>query len=226
MPPTPRKSRRSRSRRPVQDRSRLTVESIRKAALQILERQGVRGLTTRAIAERAGVGVASLYRYFPNREAIVAEVIRGEILSYLDAEDLQRQLALLKGGPKAWNDFRRLPLAERLRFHIDGVVRANRALIKRFGPEFQARYRDQMREALGISLRDGPRVMWFGVADCADQMQLADLRLAAPILWAIVAHLLPLLVSFAESEDLSTEALVDEVLGLLLRYLGADREPV
>jgi AcrR family transcriptional regulator len=183
----------------------------------------VRGLTTRAIAERAGVGIASLYRYFPNREAIVAEVIRSEILSYLDANDLHQQLALLRGGPKAWSHFRTLPLAERLRFHIDGVVRANRALIKRFGPEFQGRYRDQMREALGIPLRDGPRVMWFGVEDCADQMRLADPRLAAPILWAVVAHLLPLLVSRAESEDLSTEELVDEVLGLLLRYLGADR---
>src|SRR5258706_12282046 len=68
-----RKSRTARSRNPLQERSRLTVDSIRKAALQILERQGVRGLTPRAIQERAGVGVASLERYVPNREASVPE---------------------------------------------------------------------------------------------------------------------------------------------------------
>jgi AcrR family transcriptional regulator len=224
MAPTPRKSRSSRSRRPLQERSRRTVEAIRQAAVQVLERDGVRGLTTRAIAERAGVGIASLYRYFPNREAIVAEVIRSEILPDL-LDPLHQQLALLEGNPEAWSHFRTLPLAERLRFLLDGVVRASRTLSERFGPEFQARYRDQLPEALGIPPGGDPRLMRFVVEDCAAEMRLADPRLASPILAAGIVQLAPLLVSCAESEDLTTEALVDEVLGLLLRYLGADREP-
>ena len=221
-----RKSRTSRSRSPLQERSRLTVDAIRKAAIQILERDGVQGLTTRAIAERAGVGVASLYRYFPDREAIVEEVIRSEILPDLDRALLHQQLALLKGDPAAWSQFRRLPLAERLRFLIDGVVRASRLLVERFGLEFLARYRDQLPQALGIPPGGDPRLTRLVFEDCADQMRLADPGLAAPILATVIIQLAPLLVSNAASEDLSSEALVDEVLGLLLRYLGADREPV
>jgi len=119
-----------------------------------------RELTTRAIAERAGVGVASLYRYFPDREAIVEEVIRREILPDLDRALLHQQLALLKGDPEAWSHFRRLALAERLRFLIDGVVRASRLLVARFGLEFPTRYRDQLPHALGIPPGGDPRLMW------------------------------------------------------------------
>ena len=168
--------------------------------------------------------MASLYRYFPDREAIVEEVIRSEILPDLDRALLHQQLALLKGDPEAWSHFRRLALAERLRFLIDGVVRASRLLVERFGLEFLTRYRDQLPQALGIPPGGDPRLTRLIVEDCADQMRLADPQLATPILAAVIIQIAPLLVSNAASEDLSTEALVDEVLGLLLRYLGADTE--
>jgi AcrR family transcriptional regulator len=71
--------RRSRSaflprKRPRQERSRFTVEAILEAAADILVRDGYETLTTNRIADRAGVNVASLYQYFPGKEAIVAEV--------------------------------------------------------------------------------------------------------------------------------------------------------
>jgi len=165
-----------------------------------------------------------LYRYFPDREVIVEEVIRREILPDLDRALLHQQLALLKGDPEAWSHFRRLALAERLRFLIDGVVRPSRLLVARFGLEFLTRYRDQLPHALGIPPGGDPRLTRLIVEDCADQMRLADPQLAAPILAAVIIQIAPLLVSNAASEDLSTEALVDEVLGLLLRDLGTDTE--
>ena len=61
---------------PCQQRSRATVEAIVQAATCILTEHGWAGLTTNAIAERAGVNVGSLYRFFPNKEAIVAELQR------------------------------------------------------------------------------------------------------------------------------------------------------
>ena len=174
-----RKSRNPRLRGPLQDRSRQTVEAIRQSAIQILERDGVRGLTTHAIAERAGVGIASLYRYFPNREAIIAEVIRSEILSDLGL--LEESLALLnEADPDAWSRLRRLPLSERLRIHVDGVVRAHRALIERFGREFQARYYDLLREALEIPVEVPPawprrssRIAW---TSCGCRIHASPLR--------------------------------------------------
>jgi DNA-binding transcriptional regulator YbjK len=61
-------------RMPRQDRSRALVEAVVEAAAQILVRDGRDGLTTNAVAMRAGVSIGSLYQYFPNRDAILAAV--------------------------------------------------------------------------------------------------------------------------------------------------------
>ena len=57
-----------------QARSRATVEALLDATADILIRHGYAKLTTNRIAERAGVNIASLYQYFPGKEAIVAEL--------------------------------------------------------------------------------------------------------------------------------------------------------
>jgi AcrR family transcriptional regulator len=61
---------------PRQERSRATVDALLEATTDILSREGYAKLTTNRIAERAGVNVASLYQYFPGKEAIVAELRR------------------------------------------------------------------------------------------------------------------------------------------------------
>jgi AcrR family transcriptional regulator len=50
------------------------VESILGAATRVLVEDGYEGATTNRIAEVAGVSVGSLYQYFPNKEAIIAEL--------------------------------------------------------------------------------------------------------------------------------------------------------
>lgn len=52
------------------------VETILEAAARILEKDGFDGLTTNAIAERAGISIGSLYEYFPNKEAILVAMAR------------------------------------------------------------------------------------------------------------------------------------------------------
>jgi AcrR family transcriptional regulator len=66
---TPRKT-------PRQSRSLATVEAVLEAAARILEERGPDGLNTNAVAERAGVGIGSLYQYFPNKHALVAALVR------------------------------------------------------------------------------------------------------------------------------------------------------
>ena len=61
---------------PAQARSRVTVDAIIQATTYILTEVGWDGLTTNAIAERAGVNIGSLYQFFPNKEAVVAELQR------------------------------------------------------------------------------------------------------------------------------------------------------
>nr|MDT0666011.1 helix-turn-helix domain-containing protein [Micromonospora sp. DSM 115978] len=58
-------------KRPVQERSRRTVEAILDAAAQLLATNGYQATTTNHVAERAGVSIGSLYQYFPNKDALL-----------------------------------------------------------------------------------------------------------------------------------------------------------
>ncbi|UXY08935.1 TetR/AcrR family transcriptional regulator [Kosakonia sp. ML.JS2a] len=86
-------------KRPAQARSRATVEAIMQSATYILTKVGWEGLTTNAIAEKAGVNIGSLYQFFPNKEAIIAELQRRhaaatqtELLQTLEILPQQRSL--------------------------------------------------------------------------------------------------------------------------------------
>ncbi len=61
----------NRRRTPTQARSRERVERILDVAAQQVVAGGVDGLTTRSIAEEAGLPVASLYQYFSDKEAVL-----------------------------------------------------------------------------------------------------------------------------------------------------------
>jgi AcrR family transcriptional regulator len=61
---------------PRQARAHTTFDAIVDAAARILEREGYPAATTNRIAVVAGVSIGSLYEYFPDKETIVAEVVR------------------------------------------------------------------------------------------------------------------------------------------------------
>lgn len=63
-------------RAPTQRRSRERVELVLDAAAGLVVEEGVGGLSTRAIAARAGVPVASIYQYFTGRDAIVLALVQ------------------------------------------------------------------------------------------------------------------------------------------------------
>ncbi len=64
---------------PVQRRSRERVELILKAASELLAEGGVEMLTTRSLAARAEIPVATIYRYFANRDEIIAAYLDHEL---------------------------------------------------------------------------------------------------------------------------------------------------
>ncbi|NYG54827.1 TetR family transcriptional regulator [Nocardioides perillae] len=61
----------ARRRVPRQARSRARVEAVLDAAAALVVEHGVEALTTRAIADAAGVPVASLYQYFADKEDVL-----------------------------------------------------------------------------------------------------------------------------------------------------------
>ncbi|TXJ05953.1 MAG: TetR/AcrR family transcriptional regulator, partial [Aeromicrobium sp.] len=59
---------------PQQARARATVAKIQEAAKIILVEQGPHGLNTNLIAERAGVNVATVYNYYPDKFAVLVHL--------------------------------------------------------------------------------------------------------------------------------------------------------
>ena len=63
-------------KKPSQERSRDRVERILDATGALLGEMPVDKITTAAIAEKAGVPIGSVYQYFPNKLAVLAELAR------------------------------------------------------------------------------------------------------------------------------------------------------
>ena len=80
---------------PRQERSRRRVEELLDAAARLVVEQGVEALTTRDIADAAGVPVASLYQYFADKEAVLLALAERD-MAEMD-QQVAADLALLEG---------------------------------------------------------------------------------------------------------------------------------
>jgi AcrR family transcriptional regulator len=87
-------------REPQQARSRALLAALLDAAETLLVREGAEALTTTRIAAEAGVSVGSLYRWFPDKAAIVDALTR----RYL--EDFEATIETLAGDApdEGWED--------------------------------------------------------------------------------------------------------------------------
>lgn len=78
--------------------SLLAIDSVRArtlaAAMQILAEKGVAALSLRAIADSAGIGLASIYHYFANKEELLLH------LALSGFQDLQREIAHFRTLPE------------------------------------------------------------------------------------------------------------------------------
>jgi AcrR family transcriptional regulator len=84
---------------PSQARSAWTVDLILQAAAQVLEARGEDALTTKTVAERAGVSIGTLYQYFPDRDAILVA------LADREAQRIgERMRALIDRHPESKED--------------------------------------------------------------------------------------------------------------------------
>jgi AcrR family transcriptional regulator len=71
-------------RTPQQARSRETRERIVAAAIAAFEEHGYDDTNTAAIARRAGIGVGTLYGYFPDKRKLMLEILDGTVSTMAD----------------------------------------------------------------------------------------------------------------------------------------------
>ena len=134
------------------DRLQATSDAILAATLEVLGEHGLKGSTTRAIAERAGVNEVTLFRRFGSKQALITAAIAakatafpGESIVYTgDIEaDLIRlttdyQAILSRIGPFARSLLTEVPFDESVAPSLDplrGVLMAVGGLLKRYQRE-------------------------------------------------------------------------------------------
>jgi len=138
-------------RKPVQRRSRERVEAILKAATDLLAEGGIDALTMRSLAERADIPVATIYRYFANREEIIAAYLDHE----LEAIDESVKTALLAVDRVTFRSMSEAVALAHMRHHQahpEGVPvwfggRLNSAVLDRVR-ELDARMAESLRSAV------------------------------------------------------------------------------
>ncbi|MEJ3657461.1 TetR family transcriptional regulator [Actinomycetes bacterium KLBMP 9759] len=92
---------------PVRSRdSAATRRALLTAAQELFASEGYDRTTVRAVADRAGVNQALLFRYFGNKEGLFGEAVRGELMALLDSgppgELLERTIsAMFEPGKSA-----------------------------------------------------------------------------------------------------------------------------
>lgn len=74
----------TRKARPVRADARRNIDALLDAALAVFNTSGV-DAPVREIADKAGVGVGTVYRHFPQRSDLVAAVFRNEVDACADA---------------------------------------------------------------------------------------------------------------------------------------------
>lgn len=143
-------------KQPHQARSQTTVEAIVEAAAQLIGRKGLDGFNTNAVAERAGVSIGSLYQYFPNKDAIMATLIRrtqeeramalGAVLAQQHASLADLVRAVVKAVNRQHreqsllaaaidHEEARLPVQDEIDGYLDGAGAALRAVFARYPAE-------------------------------------------------------------------------------------------
>jgi AcrR family transcriptional regulator len=78
---------RSGARKPVRADAQRSLDALLRAAKKVFATSGV-DAPIREIADKAGVGLATLYRHFPQRSDLIASVFRREIDACADAAPL------------------------------------------------------------------------------------------------------------------------------------------
>ena len=86
---------------PVQKRAMETVDLILEAAAELVDEVGVVGFSTDLLAERAGIRIRTIYRYFPNKVGVLRA-----LLLHLNAEseELLGPYSLLGDRERDWRE--------------------------------------------------------------------------------------------------------------------------
>ncbi|MCR6489943.1 TetR/AcrR family transcriptional regulator [Amycolatopsis sp. OK19-0408] len=192
-------------KQPRQVRAELTRQRILTAAAHVFGEHGYAAGTTNRIAERAGISIGSLYQYFPNKDAILAELL----VRHLDngmaiAERVQREQ--LPG-----------PIDQVFRVFVRGAIESHLdeprllRMLREQAPQTNELLEkvERMKRSLVAYMR--------ALLDEHPEVRVADTDTAARLIVTTVELVIHQLV--ADHEPMDHGRLEDELVAMLTRYV-------
>jgi len=196
-------------KRPAQRRSRETFEAIVTACTGLLAERGYAGTTTNHIAERAGVNIASLYEYFPGKDAIIGQVAE-RLVERVMARLGEGMATVVRSDPD-----------EAVRLWIDliyEIVAAEGPLVATF--VYQIPYANRLPSLEGL----GGELLAFShsIREHAGRFVAPDFSPAAMhlVINLVTSTILQLVLT--PPEDVDREALLDELSSRIETWIRGD----
>jgi AcrR family transcriptional regulator len=197
---------RVRRRPPQQKRAHATIADILEATSRIIDREGYDALTTNKIARVAGVGVGSLYQYFPSKEAVV-EALQEQHFQRMGDAFLARM-----------EELETAPLHE-LVLGLAQLMRTSELLNSRLS-----------KQLLAIPQRGRPKAVLHLEQRCAEILHRALIRLAPKAdpqalripVFLVVQTVEALILSTSQyrPRGLNRQRFTQELAQLVIRYLA------
>ncbi len=190
---------------PRQERAKATIDALLTATARILVKEGFDRASTNHIAEEAGVSVGSLYQYFPGKEALVAALIE---------RHLDEMTSLFAS---AFVRFGELPLREATRAMVALHLRAHS-----IDPKLHQVLSEQIPRIDRLDrMRDLERAVMTMTRSYLQahrhEIKVRDLELAAFVVVQAVEGVTH--AALLHESKLDDDRLVDEISGLVIRYL-------
>jgi AcrR family transcriptional regulator len=192
-------------KQPRQVRAELTRQRILTGAAHVFGEYGYAAGTTNRIAERAGISIGSLYQYFPNKDAILAELL----IRHLD--DGAAAVEKLQAGALPG------PIEEVFRVFVRGAIEAHLddPRLLRLMLEQAPRSTELLDK---VALMKGSLVDYLrDLLDGHAEVTVADTETAARLIVTTVELVVHQLV--AEHEPVDVRRLEDEMVAMLTRYV-------
>ncbi len=189
-----------------------TAQRVREAALKLFAARGFAAVSMREIAGEVGVQAAALYNHFPNKQALLADLMRAHMEELLAAWDKEQRQG--EAPDAALQRFARF----HIRFHAgrSDAVFISYMELRSLEPE-NFRQVEKLRQNYEAALRG---VLDAGVA--RGLFALADTRVAA---MAIIAMLTGVNTWYRQKGRLNLNEIEDIYTAMVLRMAGApDKE--
>jgi AcrR family transcriptional regulator len=169
-----------------------------KAALYLLERKPLRQVTTDAIARRAGVSKATIYKWWPNKSMVALDAYLGGMTERVAMPDTGSAETDFKVQLKSVTAFYKSPLGRLFgQFIAEGQS----------NPGFLALFRERFLYAR----RDGARVMWRRGVDRGEIRKEIDGEIVLDLIYGPMVF--RLLAGHGSLNDHESEAMIEAVFG-------------